>query len=141
MAGKRVFIVDDEGHITYLLSMKLGQLGYDVTTAGDGEEAYLLACQSPPDLIVTDFQMPVMSGYEMCVKLRETPATAEVPVIMLTARGHCIPPSDLLKTNIQALMAKPFALHELIARVTDQIGLAASPEQTPASPASPIRGA
>ncbi|MCE9591969.1 MAG: response regulator transcription factor [Planctomycetes bacterium] len=142
MAAKKVLVVDDEGHVTYLLALKLRQMGYAVSTAGDGEEAYLLACQDLPDLIVTDYQMPVMSGFEMCVKLKETQATSAIPVVMLTARGHRLPPSDLMKTNIQSLMPKPFSLHELLARVTEIIGPATpAAANQPASSPEPSHGA
>lgn len=132
MPAKRILIVDDESHITYLLSLKLAQLGYTTVTANDGEEGYLRACEVPPDLVITDYQMPILSGYDMAVKLHDTTQTKQVPVLMLTARGHRISPSDLLKTNIQAMLPKPFALHELLARVTEVIGTASAVTATPA---------
>ena len=121
MAGKKVLVVDDEAHLTYILSFKLQQMGLEVITASDGEEAYSLACAHPPDLIITDFQMPGLSGLELCLKLKQTPATADIPILMLTARGHRITPSELVRTNIQHLMPKPFSARELMARTAEML--------------------
>lgn len=119
---KRILVLDDDLHMVHIVSYKLRQQGYEVLTAHNGRDGYQLACQEKPDLVVTDFQMPIMSGFEMAVKLRENPDTAELPLIMLTARGHKIPPSELAKTNIQSLMAKPFSARELIQNITEQFG-------------------
>jgi DNA-binding response OmpR family regulator len=119
MAGKQVLVVDDEAHLTYILTFKLKQMGLEVVTASDGDEAYNLACAHPPDLIITDFQMPGLSGLDLCIKLKQTPATADIPILMLTARGHRVAPSDLVRTNIQHLMPKPFSARELMARTAE----------------------
>lgn len=79
-----------------------------------------------PDLIVTDLQMPMMSGLEMAIKMREFAPTAHVPVIMLTARGYIAANDELAKTNIKQLMPKPFGAAQLLERV--QALLAASGE-------------
>jgi len=112
---KTILIVDDEAHIVHIIRYKLEREGYEVVTAGDGQEAYNLAQTKDPDLIVTDFQMPVLSGYEMCVKLHGSEVTADTPVVMVTARGHKLSPGDLAETNIRQLMSKPFSARELLA--------------------------
>jgi DNA-binding response OmpR family regulator len=112
---KSILIVDDEVHIVHILRYKLEREGYEVHTAGDGQEAYDLAQTLDPDLIVTDFQMPVLSGFEMCVKLHGSEVTADTPVVMVTARGHKLSPSELMKTNIRQLISKPFGARELLA--------------------------
>lgn len=114
MTDKTFLLIDDEPHITSLVSFKLKQLGVNVITGVDGEQGFKLACQHLPDLIITDVQMPVLDGYEMSVKLRNTEQTREIPVIMLTARGHKLSPQELACTNIQYLMAKPFSARQLI---------------------------
>jgi len=114
---KTILIVDDEAHIVHIIRYKLEREGYEVVTAGDGQEAYDLAQKLDPDLIVTDFQMPLLSGYEMCVKLHKSDVTADTPVVMVTARGHKLSPSELAKTNIRQLMSKPFSARELLAVV------------------------
>lgn len=120
--AKKILVLDDDLHMVHILSYKLRQEGYEVLTAHNGRDGYQLACQEKPDLVVTDFQMPIMSGFEMAVKLRENLDTTELPLIMLTARGHKIPPSELAKTNIRSLMAKPFSARELVQNVTEQLG-------------------
>jgi CheY-like chemotaxis protein len=122
---RRIILADDEAYVTTILASKLRQRGHDVVTAPNGQQAFELATQSPPDLIITDYQMPILSGYEMSVKLRQDPRTAKVPVLMLTARGHHLSPEQLAATNIKHLAAKPFSARELLEKA-DEI-LAASP--------------
>jgi DNA-binding response OmpR family regulator len=124
MEKRTILVVDDESHITYMLAYKLRQADFNVLTASDGEEAYQLACDRHPDLVVTDYQMPVLSGYDMSVRLREDPRTAQVPVLMLTARGHLLSPTELGKTNIQFMMPKPFSARELMVKVREMLGSA-----------------
>jgi len=118
----KILVLDDDLHMVHILSYKLRQQGYEVLTAHNGRDGYQLACQKKPDLVVTDFQMPIMNGFEMAIKLRDNPDTTELPLIMLTARGHKILPSELAKTNIRTLMAKPFSARELIQNIAEQFG-------------------
>ena len=111
---KTILIVDDEAHIVHIIRYKLEREGYHVVTAADGQEAYDLAQSLDPDLIVTDFQMPVLSGYEMCVKLHASDLTADTPVVMVTARGHKLSAKELEATNIRQMMCKPFSARELL---------------------------
>ena len=92
MTGKRVLVVDDEVHIVHVVAIKLRNNGYEVISADNGAEAFELACKEKPDIIVTDFQMPVMTGLELVTKLREHEETKEIPVIML-------PEALLLRTS------------------------------------------
>ena len=117
--NKTILIVDDEPHIVHILRYKLERAGYRVETAEDGEEGYDLAQELEPDLIVTDFQMPILSGYEMCVKLHGSDQTADTPVVMVTARGHKLTPTELAQTNIRQLMCKPFSARELLSVVEE----------------------
>lgn len=120
--NKKILIADDERHITHILAFKIRQIGYEVITADDGQAAYELAREHMPDLVITDYQMPLLDGYDMCVKLSAQEATAQIPVIMLTARGHRLSPSELIKTNIQCLLAKPFSTQDLLARISELLG-------------------
>ena len=117
MDGKTLLLVDDEQHITHLLAHKLKQTGATVITAVDGQEGFNLACDHEPELVVTDFQMPVLNGYDMSVKLRANQMTAHIPLIMLTARGHGLSAEKLAQTNIKHLMSKPFSARDLIAKI------------------------
>ncbi len=126
--SKTILIVDDEAHIVHIIRYKLEREGYQVVTAGDGQEAYDLAQTVEPDLIVTDYQMPVLSGYEMCVKLHESEVTADTPVVMVTARGHKLSPRELAETNIRQMMCKPFSARELLIVVSELLNEAGGGE-------------
>ncbi len=112
--AKTILIVDDEPHIVHIIRYKLERSGYRVEVADDGEAGFETAQTLDPDLIVTDFQMPVLSGYEMCVKLHASELTADTPVIMVTARGHKLSAEELEKTNIRQMLCKPFSARELL---------------------------
>jgi two-component system alkaline phosphatase synthesis response regulator PhoP len=112
---KTFLVVDDELHVTHLLAHKLKQAGVSVLTAIDGQQGFELAMRYLPDVVITDLQMPVLSGYEMSVKLRTEPATSHIPVLMLTARGHKLSEQELSVTGIREVMSKPFAARQLIA--------------------------
>ena len=121
MNPQTVMVADDELHLTRILQAKFQQAGFRVIVANDGEEAFELAFERRPDLVISDHQMPVMDGFEMCVKLRNTPETSEIPVLMLTALGHKLTPSQLARTNIRHLMGKPFSTRELIDIATETL--------------------
>ena len=114
--SKKILAVDDEGHILHVVSMKLRNAGYEVITAMDGEEALQLCLSEHPDLVVTDFQMPVMTGLELCMRVREEGNT-QMPIIMLTARGFDLEPDEMVRAGISSVLAKPFSPRELLAKV------------------------
>lgn len=123
MPGKTVLVADDEPHIRYMLDYKVSRAGYTVLTATDGQEAYELACEHRPDLVVTDYQMPGGDGMELSKRLKANAETALIPVLMLTARGYKVPASDLGQTNIKVLMDKPFSPRDLLDRVAELVGV------------------
>jgi len=119
----RVVLVDDEPHITHMISRKLAQSGYEIRTAGDGRQALDLINNETPDLIVTDLQMPYMSGIELADRLFKSERTRSIPVIMLTARGFMVEQEVSELGNIKALLSKPFSprsLVELVNKVIEQ---------------------
>lgn len=119
MADKRVLIVDDEIHIVHVVAIKLRNNGYDVLSADNGAEAYELACREMPDIIVTDFQMPVMTGLELVEKLRQNEQTKDTPVIMLTARSFAISKEQQEQLQISGCLSKPFSPRELLENIED----------------------
>ena len=119
---KRILVADDESHIVNVVRLKLSNAGYQVVAAGDGEEAYEAAVESPPDLLITDYHMPFMSGLELCERLKRTPQTQHVPALMLTARGYSLKQEDLIRTNIVGVLSKPFSPREVLARVQELVG-------------------
>lgn len=122
MASPRILIADDESYLTQLLSSTLQRRGYDVSVAADGSSAWELATANPPDLLICDFQMPVMDGLELCTRLKANSTTSHVPVLMLTARGHILTPQDLARTNIGAVLAKPFSVRDLLPKIEAALG-------------------
>ena len=117
-----ILVVDDEAHIRHVVSLKLKNAGYEVLTAEDGEEGLSLALEHMPALVLTDYQMPFLSGLEMATRLCEHEPTSTTPVLMLTARGFNIPDEALEKTNIIAVLAKPFSPRDVLARVNELLG-------------------
>ncbi|MFQ5501200.1 MAG: response regulator [Phycisphaerae bacterium] len=113
MASQRILVCDDEPHILHVVATKLRNGGFEVLSAADGEEAFQIAIKEKPDLLITDYQMPFLSGLELCAKLRVDPNTDAIPVIMLTARGFSIEEEDLTKTNIRKVLPKPFSPREV----------------------------
>src|SRR5580704_4616633 len=94
MAAKKILVADDESHILNVVSLKLRNAGFEVITAGDGQEALEMAHSSHPDLLITDYHMPHLSGLELCQKLQQDSATSGIPAIMLTARGYQLDPKE-----------------------------------------------
>ncbi|MEQ8770656.1 MAG: response regulator [Phycisphaerales bacterium] len=119
MPGLTVLLVDDEPHITHIVSRKLEGAGINTIIARDGEEGLRVAIDVVPDMVVTDLQMPRMTGFELASELRQNPATADIPVILLTARGYFLSQKELEQTNIREVMSKPFTARGLLDRVID----------------------
>ncbi|MEO0475767.1 MAG: response regulator [Planctomycetota bacterium] len=112
-----VLIADDEPHIRHLVGTKLKLAGYTVLVASNGQDCLELAREHRPGLIVTDFQMPVLSGFEMSQALAADQDTASIPIILLTARGHKLSEDELATTSIRMIIDKPFGPTDLLNRV------------------------
>ncbi len=112
-----ILIVEDEAPIVTLLRYNLEREGFRVIEAGDGEEALLLAAERKPDLILLDWMLPLLSGIEVCRRLRRSTEAKTVPIIMLTARGEEGDRVRGLNSGADDYITKPFSPSELIARV------------------------
>lgn len=112
--GQTVLVVDDEQNIVNIIAFNLKKEGYEVLTAGDGEEAVEIVEKHQPDLILLDIMMPKMDGYEACRKIREK---YNIPIIMLTARAEELDKVLGLEMGADDYVTKPFGTRELIARV------------------------
>ena len=119
MAEKKVLVVDDEIHIVHVAAIKLRNNGYEVVTATNGDEAFELACAEKPDIIVTDFQMPAMTGVELVEKIRQNEETKDIPVILLTARSFAISEEQQEDLQISGCLSKPFSPRELLENIED----------------------
>ena len=117
--AKRIVAADDETHILSVVSLKLGNAGYEVLRAEDGEEALELCTTQVPDLLITDYQMPLMTGLELCKELRKNEALRHIPAVMLTARGFDIEPEEMAEAGIEMVITKPFAPRKLLDTVNE----------------------
>jgi DNA-binding response OmpR family regulator len=119
MLNKTILAVDDEAHILHVVSLKLKNAGYTVITANDAEEALEAASASPVDLVITDFQMPGMSGVDLARKLHAEPGRRLLPVMLLTAHGLALEQVELAQAGITVCLSKPFSPRDLLAKVHD----------------------
>ena len=116
--SKRILLCDDEAHILRAAEFKFKRAGYEVFCASDGQEGWELVQRHRPDIVVTDCQMPRMNGLQLAERIKQTPETSGLPVIMLSAKGFELSPEDIReKFGIRALLAKPFSPRELFQRV------------------------
>jgi two-component system, OmpR family, alkaline phosphatase synthesis response regulator PhoP len=119
MNKKKILVADDEIHIVHVVAMKLRNNGFDVITAENGVESLKLACSEKPDMVITDFQMPAMTGLEMIEELRKNDDMLDIPVLMLTARGFAIDEEQKQRLNISRCISKPFSPKELLNQVEE----------------------
>jgi len=119
MTANKILIADDEIHIIHVVAIKLRNNGYDVISANNGAEAYELACAEKPDIVVTDYQMPVMTGIELIEKLRANEETKYVPVVLLTARSFAVTEEQQETLGVAACLSKPFSPKELLKTLQD----------------------
>jgi CheY-like chemotaxis protein len=126
MSERTILVADDESHILHVVSLKLKNAGYRVLTARDGQEALEIAQAEKPDLLITDYHMPQLSGIELCRKLKQDPATTNIPAIMLTARGYELEPADTEQSGILRMLSKPFSPRHLLSTVEEVLSGAAA---------------
>ena len=117
MTRKKLLLVEDDRALADLLVWHFERQEFDVARTGDGEEALMLAEESPPDVVVLDWMIEGISGLEVCRRLRRKAQTANVPIIMLTARGEESDRIRGLEVGADDYVTKPFSPRELMARV------------------------
>jgi DNA-binding response OmpR family regulator len=131
----RVLVVEDEGDIAGLIRHTLERSGdMDVEVAVSGDQALKAATEQTPDLILLDLNLPVLGGLEVCRLLRSRPATARVPIIMITARTSEGDRVTGLDAGADDYVTKPFSLRELAARVRAVLRRG-RPDEGPPAPA------
>jgi DNA-binding response OmpR family regulator len=113
----RVLVADDDADIRELVLFKLEAAGFEVAAVADGQTALDTALADPPDLVVLDLMMPGLTGLEVCAALREAPTTAQLPIIMLTAKAQDADITRGLATGADDYIVKPFSPRELLSRV------------------------
>ena len=112
-----ILVVDDEAHIVRVVAFKLRSAGYEVIEASDGDQAWGRLHESHVDLVLTDRQMPILDGIELARRIASDPRTRNLPVIMLTARGFRLTPSELSDAGGVEMIDKPFSPRGLVERI------------------------
>ena len=117
MARAHIFVVDDEPDILELVHYNLTQHGYDVSCSLSGEEGLVQMRSRPPDLLLLDVMLPGMDGLEVCKALKQHSRTADMPIIMLTARSEEADIVAGLELGADDYLTKPFSTRVLLARI------------------------
>jgi two-component system phosphate regulon response regulator PhoB len=115
-APKRMLLVEDDRSIAELIKFHFSRAGYTVTSTPSGEEALILIDEIKPDLVLLDWMIEDLSGIEVCRRLRRRQSTANIPIVMLTARGEEDDRLRGLETGADDYVTKPFSPRELVAR-------------------------
>jgi two-component system phosphate regulon response regulator PhoB len=113
----KILVVDDEPEALELLEFNLDQAGFQVLSAADGAEAVKKARATTPSLIVLDLMLPEVDGFEVCKMLRRDPATAAIPIVMVTARAAEVDRILGLELGADDYVTKPFSPRELVLRI------------------------
>ena len=116
-ARERVLVVDDSAAVRHLVADCLRRQGFQVETAIDGEDGWSKATRTPPDLVLTDYDMPKMTGFELVLALRKNLATRETPIVMLTARDTKRDQAQMRAAGLTSYLVKPFGTDKCIAIV------------------------
>ncbi len=118
--GRRLLVAEDNRAEAHIISFVLGEAGFSVTVASDGQTAWELLDTHDFDLVVTDFTMPGMNGGELCVRMRNDERFAKIPIILLTARS--VETDSLLRQSemlVDAIVSKPFSPRKLKQKVCE----------------------
>ena len=113
----RILIVEDEPAIAELIAINLRHAGFEVTIAGDAEQAQAALDQVLPHLVILDWMLPGTSGHSLARQWRAAPRTRELPIIMLTARAEEADKVSGLDAGADDYLSKPFSINELLARI------------------------
>jgi len=119
----RVLVVEDDQDLVELLDFNLRSAGFSTSTASNGVEALQMARSVLPDLILLDLMLPELDGFAVCEILRREPATASVPIIILTAMSSELARFTGLECGANDYITKPFSPKQLVSRVGQMLGL------------------
>lgn len=130
----RIVVCDDDTHITRAVQMKLSRAGFEVETGSDGQMAWEAIQREIPDMLITDYQMPRLTGLELAARVRATAALRNLPVVLLTAKGFELDENQLQEEfGFHAVLTKPFSPRELLQLVENTI------QRTDAAPCCDVR--
>jgi len=148
VAGEKILNIDDSPTVQRLIEMILASQGYEVVLASDGEAGIAKAKEEKPALILVDFVMPKMNGFQVCKTLKEDPEFKDTPIILVTSKGDKIGSKFVDVLGINEYFTKPFQPEELLAKIREvldkrqaAIALAAPPPQASAPDTGPAAAA
>src|SRR3982075_2142400 len=116
-SGRKILIIEDETDVADLLTLNLRKAGYRVSRAADGAGGLQKARDDRPDFIILDLMLPTMSGLEVCRILKSDTATAQIPILMLTAKAEEIDRIVGLEFGADDYVTKPFSPREIVLRI------------------------
>jgi DNA-binding response OmpR family regulator len=116
---KKILVADDEPNIVAAVEFLLQRSGYEVHVARNGDEALKLVEAHQPDLVLLDVMMPLRSGYEVCMRIRERPEWQHIKIVMLSAKGRDAEVSKGLATGADLYVTKPFSTRDLIGKINN----------------------
>jgi two-component system alkaline phosphatase synthesis response regulator PhoP len=128
--SKRILVADDEPNIVAAIEFLLQQSGYEVHIAQDGKQALELVDACVPDLVLLDVMMPLISGYEVCKRIRERADWRHIKIIMLSAKGRDAEVNKGLSVGADLYVTKPFSTRELMAQIKGLLDPGADPQPT-----------
>jgi len=131
----RILIIEDEKDLQELLAYNLRQAGHTPIIAGSGREGLAVIPDHRPDLVLLDLMLPDISGVEICRKLKSDPATRDLPIVMVTAKGDEVDRVVGFELGADDYVVKPYSLRELLLRVDAVL------RRTSPTPAATARGA
>lgn len=141
MAGEKILSIDDSPTVQRLIDMILSSQGYQVILASDGEEGIARAKAEKPALVLVDFVMPKMNGFQVCKTLKEEPEFKDTPIILVTSKGDKVGSKFVDVLGISEYFTKPFQPEELLAKireVLDRGGASSAPAPSPGLAAQPL---
>ena len=127
MTARKVLVADNEIHIVQVVAIKFRNNGFEVITSDNAREAFELTCRQKPDVIVTGLEMSDTSGLELIENLRNHPATADIDVVLLTARDFTVEDEQMSDLGISVCLPKPFSPRELLQTVNEVLKQHATP--------------
>jgi DNA-binding response OmpR family regulator len=122
----QIMVVDDDADTVTILARHLQREGFVAIEAISGAECIRLVREMPIDVILLDLMMPEMDGFQVCRKLKENPSTAEIPVIMITARDDLDARAEGMRLGVSDFLAKPVFRRQLANRIRAQLNMAAT---------------
>jgi two-component system, cell cycle response regulator DivK len=120
--SKRILVVEDQEDNRQILRDLLGNAGYELIEAADGEQALVAYAKQRPDLILMDIQLPVMDGYETTRRIRADPESKSIPIVAVTSYALAGDEAKALAVGCNAYITKPYSPRALLAKVREFLG-------------------